>query len=151
MLVKAQQGVGLSFKTLLISSALLLGACSTHGPMDKNIIVNSDRPSESIYELAFDIVQDIQWNLPRSSTQLHNQAIITALTRADNGQMVEWVDSNHNARGYSKILITAPSSGGWCRTTETSVTYNERNKLWVYKACTTKGAEWDIEIEAIRG
>ena len=151
MWVTVQQDVGSLFKILAISSLVFLGACSTHGPTDKNIIVNSDKRAESIYELAFDVMQDIQWNLPPSSTKLHNHAIITALTRADNGERVEWIDSGYNAGGYTKVLVTAPSSGGWCRTTETSVTYNGRNKVWVYKACTRRGTDWEIKIEAVHG
>ena len=152
MLEKAQQDVGSLFKILLISTLIFLGACSSRGPMDKNIIVhNNDAPVKSVYEFAWKLMEDVRWNLPNSATQMHNQAIVTALTRASNGEKVEWIDTYSNSRGYSKVLVTAPSSGGWCRMTETSAEYKGRKRIWVYNACTVHGSEWDIKIEATHG
>ena len=52
-----------------------------------------------------------------------------AVKRAPNGQMVEWFDEKNGAMGYIKILITHPTSGGYCRQAETKVRLMETKEL----------------------
>jgi hypothetical protein len=147
--VTKQQAVGFLLKTLLGSCFIFLIGCSSHpGPVNKNIIVHSNHKHiDSTYMMAWKIFEDMKWNLPYHSTRLHNQSVVMAVKRAQNGQMVEWFDEKNGAMGYTKILITHPISGGYCRQAETKVQFNGNKRTWIYKACTIdEGASFNIEI-----
>lgn len=140
------QGVGLSFRILLITSIIGLSACSS-GPMSRNVIVHNQEKQviNNSFSLAYRIIEDIRWNLPERSTHLHNKGVVMALKRAQNGEMVEWFDEQNDAYGSTKILLTHNNGNGWCRLAETDVKYKENHRKWVYKACTAnKGVSWTM-------
>lgn len=145
-----QQAIGSLFKLLAFTSVLFLGACAGgQGPITKNVIVhNNHERIESTYHLAWKLYEDIKWELPESSTKLHNNAVMVALRQSHTGQDVKWWDPSNNAHGYSKTLVSYPNSGGYCRTTETVVNYGENRRLWLYDACTSnEGASWTITLK----
>lgn len=150
MSVTKQQGIGLLFRCLAISGVLFLGACAGQGgPVSKNIIVhNNHERIESTWQMGWKLYEDLKWNLPQSSTKLHNNAVMIALRQSHTGEDVRWWDSNTNAHGYSKVLVSYPVSGGYCRTTETKVAYQSNHRLWLYDACTyNEAASWTITLK----
>lgn len=115
--------------------------------MSKNIIVHSheEQVLNNSVAVAFRILEDIRWNLPKRSTHMHNKGVIMALKRANNGEIVEWYDEENDAYGSTKILLTHNNGNGWCRLAESRVKYKENNRVWVYKACTTnQGHTWTM-------
>jgi len=145
-----QQAIGSLLKVITLSSIIFLSACSASktGPTAKNIIVhNNHERIESSYHMAWKIYEDLKWDLPDSSTRQHNNAIMVALTQAQNGEEVRWYDSDHQAQGYTRIQYSHPISGGYCRLAETKVQYHTNKRTSLYKACTiTSGATWNITL-----
>ena len=146
-----QQGIGSLFRCLVvIISVLSLGACSAGqtGPVAKNVIVhNNHERIESSWQMGWKLYEDLKWNLPESSTKLHNNAVMIALRQSKTGESVQWWDAKSNAHGYSKVYRSYPVSGGYCRDTVTNVVYETNNRLWDYVACTyNEAASWTITL-----
>ena len=90
--VMKQQGIGSLFRCLVvIISVLSLGACSAGqtGPVAKNVIVhNNHERIESSWQMGWKLYEDLKWNLPESSTKLHNNAVMIALRQSKTGESV---------------------------------------------------------------
>ena len=134
------------FRIILLSSVLLLGACSTyHGPTSSNMSVNSNatyKPN-SLGNSSTRIIENTYWRLPPGAANKHTQTVYFTINNLQDGELMTWQDSASSTSGSIKILMTNSYGGTYCRLLNSQVFYKHKTRNLSEYACSIdKGRTW---------
>lgn len=142
-------GVGLMYRTLLLSSILLiLGACSSHNynsPVSSNMSVNSkyNHTGNSVSTSVTRIIENTVWRMPPEAASKHTQSIYFAINNMTDGESINWQDAKSNTSGSVKIVMTNTYGGSYCRLLNSQVWYKTKTRNLSEYACSTNmGKSW---------
>lgn len=134
---------GKLFQAIILTSILFLSACSSYkGPASSNMVVYNDRPAvTSTASALVRVYENMQWSLPRESSEKHVQAVYLAITQLDDGIKTSWYDTKNDTQGHVRVLQTIPKGGSYCRIYESLIQYRERHRSITEMACTSDFAK----------
>jgi surface antigen len=141
-------GVGHMFRMLLLSSVLLLGACSTvstNSPVSSNMTVNSNynHVGNSAGSNLYRIIENTVWRMPKEAASKHTQTVYFAINNLYDGERMTWQDAKSNTSGSVKIVMTETYGGSYCRLLNSQVWYETKTRNLSEYACSTdSGNSW---------
>lgn len=91
----------------------------------------------SIFAVAGNLLKQASSSLPREDQITHTKTLIWAASNLQNGQMAEWNNPNNGTAGRTKIVLTKPVQGGYCRMLYTLVEKEGIVKDYTEYACKT--------------
>ena len=137
------------FRMLLLSSVLLLGACSTvtsyNSPVSSNMSVNSqyNHNGNNISTSITRIIENTVWRMPPEAASKHTQTVYFAINNLDDGSVMKWQDTKSNTSGSVQIVMTNSYGGSYCRLVNTQVWYEHKTRnLSEYACSTNNGRDW---------
>ena len=133
---------GKLFPAIILTSLLLTGCSTYNGPSSSNMVIYNDKPAvTSTASALVRVYENMQWSLPRESSEKHVQAVYFAITQLDDGIKTSWYDTKNNTQGHVRILQTIPKGGSYCRMYESLIQYRERHRTITELACTNDFAK----------
>jgi len=137
------------FRMLLLSSVLLLGACSTvtsyNSPVSSNMTVNSNynHTGNSAGSSIYRIIENTVWRMPPEAASKHTQTVFFAINNLYDGEVMRWQDAKSNTSGSVKIVMTETYGGSYCRLLNSQVWYETKTRnLSEYACSTNNGQSW---------
>ena len=137
------------FRMLLLSSILLLGACSTfhptHSPVSSNMSVNSsyNHTGNGVGTSVLRIIENTVWRMPEEAASKHTQTVYFAINNLHDGERMMWQDAKSNTSGSVKIVMTETYGGSYCRLLNSQVWYETKTRNLSEYACSTdSGNSW---------
>jgi surface antigen len=91
----------------------------------------------SVFAVAGNLLKQASGSLNREDRITHTKTLIWAASNLENGQMAEWSNPNNGTAGRTKIILTKPVQGGYCRMLSTLVEKEGIVKEYTEFACKT--------------
>ena len=79
--------------------------------------------------------QFLRFNLKREEKKMHESAVFFALTNTQNGKIVSWYSKERLAAGKVRVIHSYPISGGYCRTYQSYIKLNGKERHMTNNAC----------------
>lgn len=79
--------------------------------------------------------QFLRFRLNKSEKKMHESAVFFALTSTENGKIVSWYSKKRLAGGKVRVIHSYPISGGYCRTYQTYIKLNGKERHMTNNAC----------------
>lgn len=134
------------FRMLLLSSVLLLGACSTHlrdGPVSSNMSVhsNASNGTKSIGVNVAKIIENTYYRLPTEAAHKHTETVYFVINNLHDGELMRWYDKPSGTSGSVKVLMTNTYGGSYCRLVNSQVIYSDKTRNLNEYACSNDSGE----------
>ena len=133
------------YRMLLLSSILLLGACSSaskyNSPVSSNMSVNSSHnyTGNSAGSSLARIIENTVWRMPADAANKHTQTVYFAINNLKDGDTMNWQDEKSNTAGSVNIVMTNAYGGSFCRLVNSQVWYETKTRNLNEFACSTDG------------
>ena len=134
------------FKVITVLTSLLLTTsvlADSHKPGDaKRFIGDMPPPIWLGNELEYSMpaflcrsTQFLRFSLKREEKKMHESAVFFALTNTQNGKIVSWYSKKRLAAGKVRVIHSYPISGGYCRTYQSYIKVNGKERHMTNNAC----------------
>ena len=91
----------------------------------------------SVFAVASNLIKQASGSLSWEDQIMHTKTLIWAASNLQNGQMAEWSNPNTGSAGRTKIVMTKPVQGGYCRMLYTLVEKDGNIRDFTEYACKT--------------
>jgi len=98
--------------------------------------------STSVLDGVFYLVNMMRYSLPYEDQATHTKTLILAAQSLENGQIAEWINPSNSTAGRTKIILTRPVRGGFCRLLYTEIEIKDRYREYSEYACKTIDSEY---------
>lgn len=134
------------FRMLLLSSILLLGACSSispHSPVSSNMTINSsyNHTGNNIGSNVARIIENTVWRLPPAAASKHTQTVYFSINNLHDGEIMQWHDEKSKTSGSVQIVMTNSYGGSYCRLINSQVWYETKTRNLSEYACSRNNGE----------
>ena len=135
------------YRMLLLSSILLLGACSSvsnyNSPVSSNMSVNSsyNYTGNTAGPSIARIIENTVWRMPARAADKHTQTVFFAINNLYDGETMTWQDANSNTSGSVHIVMTNTYGGSYCRLVDSQVWYETKTRNLSEFACSSDNGE----------
>ena len=83
----------------------------------------------------FRSTQYLRFRLKKEEKKMHESAVFFALSNTQNGQIVSWYSKKRLAAGKVRVIHSYPISGGYCRTYQSYIKVNGKERHMTNNAC----------------